>query len=270
MRYKIVFSDIDGTLLNEHRELSEPTIEQIKKLKDKIPFILVSARMPAAMKHLQKELEIEDLPVICYNGGLVLVNDEVVSSTEIPLEIVKDIVDVNSEINCHLSLYHQDEWYVPEFDEWAQKEERNTKVKPEVKPNYEVVKLWEKQKKGTHKIMAMGEESKIEKIKVYLKEKYDNQLHLYRSKSTYLEIANKRISKYSAIEMLLKDVYNLKPEEAIAFGDNYNDVEMLKKVGYGVAVGNARQEAKDVCQVHAAKSIEDGVAKSLMKIFKED
>lgn len=270
MQYKIVFSDIDGTLLNVNRELSELTIQEIKKLKNKIPFVLVSARMPAAMKHLQKELEIEDLPLICYNGGLIIVNDEVVSSTEIPLEIVRDIVDFNSEINCHLSLYHRNEWYVPGFDEWAQKEERNTKITPEIKPNKEVVQLWEKYDKGAHKIMAMGEESEIDRIKEYLLEKYEDQLHLYRSKSTYLEIANKSISKYSAIELLLKDVYDLKPEDAIAFGDNYNDVEMLEKIGYGVAVGNARQEAKDVCNVQTEKSIEDGVAKSLRKIFPGD
>ena len=205
MQYKIVFSDIDGTLLNKHRELSDLTIQEIKKLKNKVPFVLVSARMPAAMKHLQKELEIEDLPLICFNGGLVLVNDEVVSSTEIPLEILKDIVHFNSEVNCHLSLYHKDEWYVPEFDEWAKKEERNTKVTPEIKSNKEVMQLWEKQNKGAHKIMAMGEESKIENLKEYLNEKYNDQLHLYRSKTTYLEIADKRISKYSALELLLKD-----------------------------------------------------------------
>jgi len=71
MKYKIVFSDIDGTLLNKERQLSTSTISEIKKLKNKIPFILISARMPAAMRHLQKELEIEELPIISYNGGLL-------------------------------------------------------------------------------------------------------------------------------------------------------------------------------------------------------
>ena len=53
--YKIIFSDIDGTLLNGDRTLSEATIRQVKRLKNTIPFILVSSRMPDQMYHLQKD-----------------------------------------------------------------------------------------------------------------------------------------------------------------------------------------------------------------------
>lgn len=267
MDYKIVFSDIDGTLLNDQRELSETTILEIKKLKDKVPFILISARMPAAMKHLQKELEIEALPIISYNGGLVIVDDTVVSSTEIPLGIVEDLNTMNAELNCHLSLYHKDEWYVPEMDQWALREENNTKVVPQIKSNYEVIQKWQLENKGAHKIMAMGDETHIDQIRDYLIRKYPDELHLYRSKNTYLEIANKKISKFTAIEFLLKQHYKIATEEAIAIGDNYNDVEMLKNIGYGIAVGNARPEALEASNFIAENSIEDGVAKSLMKIF---
>ncbi len=267
MDYKIVFSDIDGTLLNEQRELSETTILEIKKLKDKVPFILISARMPAAMKHLQKELEIEELPIISYNGGLVIVDNKVVSSTEISLEIIEDLSALNAEINCHLSLYHKDDWYVPEMDQWALREENNTKVTPQVKSNSEVIQKWRSESKGAHKIMAMGKETHIDKIQDYLIRKYPEELHLYRSKDTYLEIANKKISKFTAIEFLLKQHYRISIEEAIAIGDNYNDVEMLRNIGYGIAVGNARREAREASNFIAEKSIEDGVAKSLMKIF---
>ena len=267
MDYKIVFSDIDGTLLNQQRELSETTILEIKKLKDKVPFILISARMPAAMKHLQKELEIENLPIISYNGGLVIVDNEVVSSTEISLEIIEDLSSMNAEIGCHLSLYHKDEWYVPKMDRWALREENNTKVTPKVKLNSEVIQKWRSENKGAHKIMAMGEKIHIDQIHDFLAGKYPNELHLYRSKETYLEIANKKTSKFTAIEFLLKQHYGIATEEAIAIGDNYNDVEMLKNIGYGIAVENARPEALEVSNFIAEKSIEDGVAKSLIKIF---
>ncbi|MBK5192350.1 MAG: HAD family hydrolase [Flavobacteriaceae bacterium] len=268
MDYKIVFSDIDGTLLNKHRELSPATITEIKKLKNKIPFILISARMPAAMRHLQNELDIEELPLICYNGGLILVNNEIVSSTEIPIDIVEDLSNWNSEIRCHLSLYHQDEWYVPSMDKWALREQNNTKVEPEIKSDREVIEKWRSEQKGAHKIMAMGEESQIYQIRDYLAEKFPDQLHLYRSKNTYLEIAPKRISKYTAIELLLHHHFSISSGEAIAFGDNYNDVEMLKNIGYGVAVGNARPKALKVAKIIADMSIDDGVAKSLKQLFK--
>ncbi|QED37644.1 HAD family hydrolase [Antarcticibacterium arcticum] len=269
MEYKIVFSDIDGTLLNRDRALSPGTIDAIKKLKNRIPFILISARMPAAMRHLQAELEIEELPIISYNGGLVLVNNKVKSSTEIPLEIVEGLAKWNNSLNTHLSLYNNDEWYVPEMDYWAMREQNNTKVTPVIKPNVKVIEDWKTSEKGAHKIMAMGDISNIEKIISFLENNYPGELHLYRSKDTYLEIAPKSISKYTAVEFLLKEHFKLSPAQAIAFGDNYNDVDMLKKIGYGVAVGNAREEARNVANVVCEHSIEDGVAKILTKIFHE-
>lgn len=268
MDYKIVFSDIDGTLLNSDRKLSPSTISEIKKLKNKIPFILISARMPAAMEHLQKELDLEHHPIICYNGGLILNNNTVLSSTEIPLEIVEELTEWNNELNCHLSLYNGDEWYVPSMDKWALREENNTKVTPTIKSNKEVIKAWKPSKKGAHKIMAMGEEDHIEQIHNFLSSNFGDSLHLYRSKSTYLEIAPKSISKLTAIETLLNSHFNYSLKETIAFGDNYNDVEMLKNVGYGIAVGNAREEAKEVAKLVVALNTEDGVANSLNEIFR--
>lgn len=268
MSYKIVFSDIDGTLLNKDRELSPGTIEAIKKLKNKVPFILISARMPAAMRHLQKELNIHNLPLICYNGGLILTDNKAISSTEIPYHILEKLHQWNSRIQCHLSLYHMDEWYVPQMDKWAEREYNNTKVLPEVKSNEEVIKKWKEEDKGAHKIMAMGKEAYIDQIRDFLESNFPNQLHLYRSKDTYLEIAPKSISKFTAVELLLEKQYGFSITETVAIGDNYNDVEMLKHVGYGVAVGNARPEAIEAANVVAGQSIEDGVAKILGEIFR--
>jgi len=71
MTYKLICSDIDGTLLNKDKELSTATIREIKRLSH-IPFVLISSRMPKAMRHLQHELGNTDAPIIAYNGGLIL------------------------------------------------------------------------------------------------------------------------------------------------------------------------------------------------------
>lgn len=267
MKYKIVFSDIDGTLLNKERQLSLSTISEIKKLKNKIPFILISARMPAAMRHLQKELEIEELPIISYNGGLIILNNEIVSTTEIPVDIIEKLSNWNISLKCHLSLYHNDEWYVPEMDIWAKREENNTKISPDIKLSEDVIKKWREEQKGAHKIMAMGEEDHINQIVDFLGKEYPNELHLYRSKTTYLEISPKSISKLTAIKFLLEQHFKFTLNDVIAYGDNYNDVEMLNHVGFGVAVGNARNEAKQVANHITALSIEDGVAQSLQELI---
>jgi len=113
----------------------------------------------------------------------------------------------------------------------------------------------------------MGDEEHIEDLFNFLQENYNDQLHIYRSKSTYIEIANKQISKLTAIEYLLKNHYNLSLEETVAFGDNYNDVEMIEGVGMGIAVENGRDETKAVANKITDTNLNDGVAKSIEELF---
>lgn len=267
--FKIIFSDIDGTLLNAERDLSNLTIETIKKLnKANIPFILISSRMPAAMRHLQKKMEIEHLPIISYNGGLILVDGKTVSSTEIPIEILEHLHDYNLDHDVHLSLFHKDEWYVPRDDFWTQREINNTRVHPEFRNNKEIIEKWKSEEKGAHKIMAMGDEEKIDKIFQFLSEKFPEKLHLYRSKPTYIEIAPRAISKLTAIEHLLEKHFRIPLSQSMAFGDNYNDIEMLRGVGMGIAVGNAKPEVLEIAHMVAASGKEDGVARSITEILK--
>ena len=74
--YKIIFSDIDGTLLNNENQVPEETIEELRRLDSQgVPFVLVSARMPKGMRPIREELGIH-APMVCYSGGLVLDPDD--------------------------------------------------------------------------------------------------------------------------------------------------------------------------------------------------
>jgi len=266
MNPKIVFSDIDGTIINSERVLSATTIKAIKRIKDQVPVILISSRMPSAIKHLQQTAGIENYPLISYNGGIVMVNDKVVVDNAIPYNIVKDIVNFNISGNVHISLYNTNEWYVPRNDYWTKREINNTKIIPEILPNIEVLKLWEADKKGAHKIMCMGDEQDIDQIYSYMETNFGNDLHLYRSKNTYIEIAAKNISKKTAVEYILENVYpHIDIKNAAAFGDNFNDIEMLEAVGIGVSVANAKPEVHKVTKHTTLAGTEDGVAHFLNK-----
>lgn len=267
MKYKIIFTDIDGTLLNKDRQLSPLTIKVFEQLKDQLPFILISSRMPQAMIHLQEELKIPHQPLICYNGALIIIDGKAVESKEIPWETVKGLHEFNKVHDCHISLYNNLDWYVPAMDQWAKREENNTRVTPKVKSNAIVLEEWKTSKKGAHKIMCMGEEEKINALENHLFERYNDHLHLYRSKSTYLEITSKEVSKLTAIKHLLDYHFHLSLEEAIAFGDNHNDYEMLKAAGMGIAVGNAKPEILKIAKQVTHQNTEDGVAKSLQQLF---
>jgi len=264
---KLICSDIDGTLLNKDRQLANKTIVQIKRLAH-IPFILISSRMPKAMFHLQQELDITHLPMIAYNGGLIIHNGKVLDTTEIENEISIDIANFCKNTQIHLSLYHNNEWFVPQMDYWAKREQNNTKVTPMVKSTFDTLKTWKNEDKGAHKIMCMGNEKEIDSLVSFIKENFNETIIGYRSKPTYLEISHKSISKKTAIETLLKSVYpNIELKNIMAFGDNYNDIEMLKHVGIGVAVQNAKREVLAVSNHQTDTNKKDGVALFLENYF---
>ncbi|WP_010133947.1 Cof-type HAD-IIB family hydrolase [Ochrovirga pacifica] len=269
MDIKIAFTDIDGTLLNSEREVSEMLKQQVARITQQdIPFILISSRMPSAMTHIQKDLNISDLPIICYNGGLIIADGEVINDISIPPTLLEDILELNPKGKVHLSLYNNDDWYVPDLDFWAKREENNTKVTPIVKPTADVINLWISEGKGAHKVMCMGDKEDIDIIYSEIGKLHGDKLHLYRSKDTYIEIANKKISKLTGIQELLACKYpKLNLENCIAFGDNYNDIEMLKAVKLGVAVGNAKEEVLLVADAISDINKKDGVAKAIQKFI---
>ena len=263
---KILFSDIDGTLLNEARVLSEATIAEFQRIKDTVPVILISARMPKAMVHLQRMAQLTHFPIIAYNGGLILIDKEVAFTLEISPDIIAEMMTFNASQKVHFSLYNNDDWYVPQMDYWAKREQNNTKVKPTVLSNEAVITSWRKEGKGAHKIMCMGNVDDIDNLSTYLEKTFGSQLHVYRSKSTYIEIAPSAISKKTAINFILKKLYpSITISEAVAFGDNYNDVEMLDAVGFGVAVANAKPEVKAAANYSTSAGVEDGVAQFIKK-----
>jgi len=267
MSLKIAFTDIDGTLLSKERIPSEALKTEVARIsKNDIPFVLISSRMPSAMYHIQEDLNIKSTPIICYNGGLVLVNKESIHSTEIEHSILEVIADLNTEKKFHISLYNNDDWYVEGMDFWAKREENNTKVTPTIKPIEEVLADWKTTNKGAHKVMCMGDKEELDIVMESLSLAFPDELHLYRSKDTYIEIASKEISKLTGISTLLKNSYSdFSLENCIAFGDNYNDIEMLNAVKMGVAVENAKEEVLAIADDVTDTNHNDGVAKAIAK-----
>jgi Cof subfamily protein (haloacid dehalogenase superfamily) len=271
MNISALCTDVDGTLLNSNRELSDKTISVFRSVAEMMPVILASSRMPAAMTHLQAELGILQYPMICYNGGYVLQYGKsgeikkVFDSVVIPLQVCEAVVNLAKHTSVNVSLYFEDDWYAPQFDYWTDREQTVTKVDPIIKSSQEVLNLWKKNGNGAHKIMCMGTENEINALEKKLTLDYGHLIHVYFSRATYLELAPRSISKASALRKVLADAYDIPMSSVMAFGDNFNDVEMLAQSGFGVAVANGREQAKFAAKEVTLKSTEDGVAISIEK-----
>ena len=264
---KAICTDIDGTLLNSERDLSPRLKSIIRSYSPDFPLILASSRMPDAMRHLLRDLDKLTEPLIAYNGGFVLDGQgKVLDSVTIPIHLVAKILQMTRKTDIHVSLYHGENWYEPKEDYWSKREIQNTKVEPTWMPGEGVLDLWAKDNLGAHKVMVMGDSNEISWLFGELHFDHAQDLHLYRSKDTYIEIAPRKISKATALMLVLARLYDFGMGEVIAFGDNYNDIDLLQSVGWGVAVANARPEVKAVAKEITLHHKEDGVAATLERM----
>ncbi len=266
-KYKIVFSDIDGTLLTNKHEVTLKTKEAVNKLKEiNVPFVLVSARMPKGIYKVQKEINY-DCPIVCYSGGLVIdASGKYILSSGINIKIayeVKQYIDSKWK-DVSTSCYSYDEWIADDKkDKWIQQESYITSVNP-IEGNILDICA---DTKVVHKILCMGEPEVIDGIKNSITSKFTG-LSIYKSKDTYLEIMDDRATKSNAMKVLC-DMLNINMDESIALGDNYNDINMITAAGKGIAMGNAPLEVKNKSDEVTDSNNNDGAAKIIEKYFFE-
>ena len=265
-KFEMVCLDIDGTLLNSEHKISLKTKEIIKKVANQkqIPVILVSARMPKGILFLQKELHIVE-PIICYSGALVLDDKtNILLNITIPISDVKQVYTFASGIGIHISLYKDDQWYIQRMDGWAKQESEITNIVPTITKFDDLFSIWEKEKTGPNKILCMADPSKIQSLDMKIKGYQSNNLNVYPSKPTYLEIMSNNASKPLAIEVLCQK-FDVQKSKVIAIGDNYNDISMIEFAGIGIAMANAPDKVKEYADDITLSNDEDGVASALEK-----
>lgn len=265
-RYKAVFSDIDGTLLNTDHQIPPDTKRKIQNINQQgVPYVLVSARMPKGMTAIREELGAKS-PMICYSGALVVDEDDqpiysVALQSESARKLCKRIGEINPKIS--INIYSNDHWMAEDLNEyWVAQEMDITKVLAE-QVSFEDEKIYEE----VHKILCMGEKEDIKELEEKLVKEFP-EIRIYKSKDTYLEIMSMKASKSDAVHML-EQYFGVKQEEIIAFGDGHNDIDMLRYAGLGVAMGNASDEVKEAADYVTDINDNEGVRQVLDQYFSE-
>lgn len=257
---KLIFSDIDGTLISSDHIVTERTKLAIKeKVTDGLVFVPVSARMPAAIQPIIDSIGVKT-PIISFNGALLQdANQGVIASYPMDLEIALDLIrfveDFHEQVtwNC----YSFGNWYVSSRqDKWVKREESIVGLNASEAHLSDLEKL-----DSIHKILLMGEPEVLDKVAIALKEKYP-QLSIAKSSSVLLEIMAEGIEKGQAVKQFANHCH-IPLSQAMAFGDNYNDWEMFEAVAYPVVMGNAPEEIKETFKCVTLDNNHDGIAKIL-------
>lgn len=254
MKWKILFSDIDGTIINDQQQVTSRTRQTLQQLHK--PVILVSARMPVGIRVIQQQFDNHD-PIICYSGALIMKEKEILYDQGINFDEAWPLYQDLCQEDVSVSAYCYDHWYCHHYDAWIKQEENITQLQATVSDF--------SQQKKVHKFLCMADPDKIQKLEIKLKQCYPH-LSVCRSKPTYLEIMNGHISKLKAIEVLLKH-YHLTLEQSVSFGDNYNDLDMLEHTGLAFAMANAPREIKDRIGRTTLSNNEDGVAYTIENLL---
>ncbi len=265
MQYRMVFCDIDGTLLDSRHHLSEATRDKVQELERMgVPFVLVSARMPSGVFAVQKELGI-CAPVVCYGGGLILGKDgNPIHSIGIGREkaaFIRDVVkEAGSGICC--CAYSHCDWIVDNaHDPWVVAEHRITSSVP----SEGVMSDFIPADGHVHKFLCMGNAKEITDLEALLRKRFPD-LSIYRSKDTYLEVMDGAVLKSNAVKVLCRE-YGIPIEATVSFGDNFNDVDMLLATGLGFAMDNAPDDVKRKVPNRTLDNDHEGVLAVLRQLF---
>lgn len=264
MPYRFLALDLDDTLLNDKGHISPRNSAAIRAAQARgVVVTLATGRMYRSARVFAEELGVV-VPLITYNGALVKDNaGRVYLDRPLPLTAARIALNVARKHDVHVNLFLDDELYVDRDDEWTERYRRSSGVNPHFVSDLEDVLT-----RAPNKVLFIAEPERLQSLRPELTARLGSEARVTSSKPTFLEIIHPEVSKRSGIEYLLA-FFGIRPEEAVAVGDNYNDLEMIDLAGLGVAMGNAPPEVKAKADYITASNTEDGVAQVIEKFILE-
>lgn len=267
--FDLIVADIDGTLLNDEKELSHVTIETIQRVRRDfgVNVLLASSRMPCAIRPIQKQLGCLST-IVALDGALVLDGDATWVDERLPFETSSAIVHLASVAGAHIGIFREDEWVVNRIDYWARREIRGNRVWPAVGSPLRHLAAWAEAGLDAHKIMIRGEKDELAPVRDALYERHGPDVRLSCGRPTSIELVSAAAGKWAGVDCVLRRL-GIAAHRVMAFGDSDNDLDLLRSVGHGVVPTNASDRALDVAHEVTLSNTEDGVAVALRKYFPE-
>lgn len=259
-RIRLLIADIDGTLINKQKLLTQRSIQAVDRLQDAgIIFGVTTGRPPAGVK-----MFIDSLPhlrfIAGFNGG-VIVNREFRVFKENLMDSVtaREVVQLILEDQLDAWLYTDKDWFVRDPNAYrVDRESQTVQFGPKVTQTFEG--LYEK---GVAKIVGASQDyDAVARCEKNVQTTFAARASAARSQPFYLDVSHPNANKGEVV-MAASDYFNIPTQEIATIGDMPNDVTMFKKSGLSIAMGNAHVKVQQAATVVTSSNDEEGFAEAV-------
>ena len=244
---KIVFFDLDGTLLTSKREVLKENFEAIKKARENDIEICICTGRPLSAARTYQEMAGAGRYIICANGAEIYdtYEEEELLGAGLEEDVCVKLFEYATENNLFMRIDTKYARYI---------NNEEYKILNDI--------MFEEDYKKFFKEQAVNETGDMKVVNRFVSTIIPVKLNV-------INIVNSSASKGNAVLGLCKYL-KIDIKDSICFGDDYNDISMIKSVGYGIAMGNASNEVKEIAKEVISVNDEPGIANFLNKLINEN
>lgn len=264
--YKLVAVDLDGTLLDDNKNIDIDTINSIKEAIDKGTYFVIASGRPVITLKRFYDLIDRDMPVISCNGAVLAYpsRNEIILNEHFKKEDLMFLVKYFNDSNKSFIAWSNNDLYCNKINIYTTSYHdacKHADVKIKVIEDYnDFYKLY------INKLIVIDDSDKIQVFLKDVKKDIKDRCNYFTSQSYFLEFVSSGIDKGKALEKLSKYL-DIEKEEIIAIGDGHNDLSMIEYAHVGVAMENSSEYVKSKADYISASNNNQGVKKVLDKFI---
>jgi Cof subfamily protein (haloacid dehalogenase superfamily) len=281
LKYRLVAVDLDGTLLNDKKEIDHETIRALHNYRHKGGSVVItSGRSPLSTRWIAETIGLKDEPIIAYNGAIILDEKGQWLSQEIfQINTLLNLWEICETEGLYAHFYEGDTLLIPEINQWNEHWIENNiphlkqsgglakncgtyRAKCGIKTVNDFYSYFKTEQPRIAKIAIFDKQNSLVDFAKQLGERIEG---LEISSSFHflnLEISPSGVTKASALAKICEWL-NIPLSQIAAIGDNFNDAMMLSEAGLGIAMGNAPDEVKQLADQVTGSNSEAGVAQAI-------
>lgn len=267
MKYRLLVTDIDDTLLTTDKRITDKVKEAIIKAQEKgVKVAIASGRLPIGVRPYAEELGICERGgcYLAFNGGLVLdAEGSILHSNVLDRKYLPAIYNALRSYDVTVLVHTHDKI----FTDNNQNSYAYTEPEALHQPLYLLNDLLTDVDWDLHKILIAGEPELLKEVEPVLNARFGDELDIFLSAPWFLDVMPKGVNKGVGVKYLAERL-DIPMEQVICCGDSYNDLSMIKMAGLGVAMHNAEDALKDAADYITAHDCDhDGIAEVVEKFI---